>query len=221
MEKTVIRDCTLYRGDCLEMLQKHQGTTKKMRAKDRPLANDFLSDEDFEKLLDAWFGNIVRVLEPGRSAYIWGGYANLTNYPAYLKKHGLYFSQCIVWNKMHPVLTRHVSQWERVRGFRNGQRTDIAAGKPRRADCLRLPVVTFFRLLTPATNRCGFGSRDGSLIRDATPSRCRPPRRRGPPEASFSFPFRNVSPSRESLGRGFNRGYHCFIRSCFHLLLRK
>ncbi|MCL2745421.1 MAG: site-specific DNA-methyltransferase, partial [Planctomycetaceae bacterium] len=81
-------------------------TTKKMRAKDRPLVNDFISDEAFDKLLDAWFGNIVRVLEPGRTAYIWGGYANLFNYPAYLKKHGLYFSQCIVWNKLHPVLTR-------------------------------------------------------------------------------------------------------------------
>ena len=85
---------------------KSEPTTKKMRAKDRPLANDFVSDEAFDKLLDAWFGNIVRVLEPGRCAYIWGGYANLANYPAYLKKHGLYFSQCIVWNKMHPVLTR-------------------------------------------------------------------------------------------------------------------
>ena len=85
---------------------KAEPTTKKLRAKDRPLANDFLSDADFEKLLDAWFGNIVRVLEPGRAAYIWGGYANLANYPAYLKKHGLYFSQCIVWNKLHPVLTR-------------------------------------------------------------------------------------------------------------------
>ena len=86
--------------------EKAEPTTKKLRAKDRPLANDFLSDEDFEKMLDAWFGNIARVLEPGRTAYIWGGYANLANYPAYLKKHGLYFSQCIVWNKLHPVLTR-------------------------------------------------------------------------------------------------------------------
>ena len=85
---------------------KAEPTTKKMRAKDRPLANDFVSDEEFDRLLDAWFGNIVRVLEPGRAAYIWGGYANLANYPAYLKKHGLYFSQCIVWNKLHPVLTR-------------------------------------------------------------------------------------------------------------------
>jgi DNA modification methylase len=85
---------------------KTRRTTKKLRAKDRPLANDFVSDEEFNRLLDAWFGNIVRVLEVGRSAYIWGGYANLANYPTYLKKHGLYFSQCIVWNKLHPVLTR-------------------------------------------------------------------------------------------------------------------
>jgi len=83
-----------------------KATTAKLRAKDRPLANDFVSEEDFDLLLDAWFGNIVHVLDAGRSAYIWGGYANLANYPAFLKKHGLHFSQCLVWNKRHPVLTR-------------------------------------------------------------------------------------------------------------------
>ena len=86
--------------------EKSQGTTKKMRAKDRPLANDFLSDEDFEKMLDAWFGNISRVLLPGRSFYIWGGFTNCGNYPPYLKKHDLYFSQAVIWDKQHPVLTR-------------------------------------------------------------------------------------------------------------------
>jgi DNA modification methylase len=85
---------------------KAKGTTKKLRAKDRPLANDFLSDHDFNQLLDAWFGNMARVLEPGRGFYIWGGYGNLGDYPPYLKKHGLYFSQGIVWDKQHPVLTR-------------------------------------------------------------------------------------------------------------------
>jgi DNA modification methylase len=81
-------------------------TTTKLRAKDRPLANDFVSDEAFDKLLDSWFGNMARVLEPGRGFYIWGGYANLGNYPPHLKRHGLYFSQGIVWDKEHPVLTR-------------------------------------------------------------------------------------------------------------------
>ncbi len=85
---------------------KAKGTTKQMRAKDRPLANDFVSDEAFDGMLDAWFGNISRVLMPGGGFYIWGGYANLGNYPPFLKKHGLYFSQGIVWDKMHPVLTR-------------------------------------------------------------------------------------------------------------------
>src|SRR5678809_726022 len=69
-------------------------------------ANDFVSDAQFDKLLDAWFGNIARVLEEGRGFYIWGGYANCGNYPPFLKKHGLYFSQAIIWNKQHPVLTR-------------------------------------------------------------------------------------------------------------------
>jgi DNA modification methylase len=86
--------------------EKGKPTQKKLRAKDRPLANDFVTDEAFDELLDAWFGNIARVLKPGGSFYIWGGYANLGNYPPFLEKHGLYFSQAIVWDKMHPVLTR-------------------------------------------------------------------------------------------------------------------
>ena len=85
---------------------KAKPTGKKLRAKDRPLANDFVSDQEFDRLLDAWFGNIARVLEPGRGFYIWGGYANVANYPPFLEKHGLYFSQAIIWNKLHPVLTR-------------------------------------------------------------------------------------------------------------------
>lgn len=85
---------------------KSQGTTKQMRAKDRPLANDFVTDEKFDQLLDAWFGNMARVLEPGGAFYIWGGYANCANYPPVLKAKGLYFSQAIIWVKQHPVLTR-------------------------------------------------------------------------------------------------------------------
>ena len=80
--------------------------TGKMRPKDRPLLNDFVSDEAFGEMLLAWFGNIARVLLPGRAAYIWGGYANCANYPPVLKAVGLYFSQSIIWVKEHPVLTR-------------------------------------------------------------------------------------------------------------------
>lgn len=86
--------------------EKAKPTGKKLRAKDRPLANDFVSDDEFDRLLDAWFGNAARVLVPGRGFYIWGGYANCANYPPFLKKHGLYFSQAIIWDKQHPVLTR-------------------------------------------------------------------------------------------------------------------
>ena len=86
--------------------EKSKPTHKQMRAKDRPLANDFVTDEAFDEMLDAWFGNASRVLVPGGSFYIWGGYANLGNYPAPLKRAGLYFSQGIVWDKQHPVLTR-------------------------------------------------------------------------------------------------------------------
>jgi hypothetical protein len=86
--------------------EKAQPTQKKLRAKDRPLTNDFVSDEKFDRLLHAWFGNLARVLAPGRGFYIWGGYANCGNYPPVLKQCGLYFSQAIIWDKQHPVLTR-------------------------------------------------------------------------------------------------------------------
>jgi DNA modification methylase len=86
--------------------EKAKPTHKKMRAKDRPLANDFIPDNEFEALLLAWFGNIARALEPGRGFYIWGGYANCANYPRPLAACGLYFSQAIIWVKEHPVLTR-------------------------------------------------------------------------------------------------------------------
>lgn len=86
--------------------EKAKPTQKKLRAKDRPLANDFVSDEDFARMLQAWFGNIARVLQPGRGFYIWGGYSNCGNYPRALRDAGLYFSQAVIWVKEHPVLTR-------------------------------------------------------------------------------------------------------------------
>jgi DNA modification methylase len=85
---------------------KAKPTTRKLRAKDRPLANDFVSEQEFDRLLHAWFGNLSRALLPGRGFYVWGGYSNLGNYPPVLKASGLYFSQAIVWDKEHPVLTR-------------------------------------------------------------------------------------------------------------------
>src|SRR5262249_36331108 len=92
--------------DVVRHPEKAKPTGKKLRPKDRPLANDFVSDEDFDRMLHAWFGNLARVLQPGRGFYIWGGYANCGNYPPVLKACELYFSQAIIWDKQHPVLTR-------------------------------------------------------------------------------------------------------------------
>ena len=91
-------------------VERHPGkakpTGKKLRAKDRPLLNDFVTEQEFDRLLRAWFGNLARALEPGRGFYIWGGYANCANYPSALKEAGLHFSQAVIWDKQHPVLTR-------------------------------------------------------------------------------------------------------------------
>ena len=94
------------RFDVMRHPEKSQPTKQKLRAKDRPLANDFVTDDAFDEMLLAWFANAARALKPGGSFYIWGGYANLGNYPGPLEACGLYFSQGIVWDKQHPVLTR-------------------------------------------------------------------------------------------------------------------
>jgi DNA modification methylase len=85
---------------------KAKATTKKMRPKDRALANDFMKDGDYDVLLRKWFGNLAAALKPGGAFYLWGGYANCANYPPALVECGLYFSQAIIWVKEHPVLTR-------------------------------------------------------------------------------------------------------------------
>jgi DNA modification methylase len=86
--------------------EKAKPTNKKMRPKDRPLVNDFVSEGAFDQMVAAWFANIARVLEPGRAFFIWGGYSNIANFPAAIKAAGLYFSQTVIWVKEHPVLTR-------------------------------------------------------------------------------------------------------------------
>lgn len=93
------------RGDAA-VLGKRASTHKKLRAKDRPLANDLVTTEQFDALLDAWFSNIARVLVDGGGFYIWGGYANCGNYPPVLKRCKLYFSQAVIWIKEHPVINR-------------------------------------------------------------------------------------------------------------------
>lgn len=92
--------------DVARFPSKAKRTHDKLRPKDRPLANDFVSDEDFARMLRAWFGNLAHAIVPGRAFFIWGGYANCSNYPSALAESGLYFSQSIIWVKEHPVLTR-------------------------------------------------------------------------------------------------------------------
>ena len=106
-KKGAKRTASKYHGfDVATGGQSGKATHRKLRPKDRPLANDFVTDDEFDKMLHAWFGNIARVLLPGHITYIWGGYANIGNYPPVLKACGLYFSQTIIWDKQHPVLTR-------------------------------------------------------------------------------------------------------------------
>ena len=86
--------------------EKSKPTSRRCGPRTGPWPTTSSREAAFDQMLDAWFGNMARVLEPGRAVYIWGGYANCANYPPVLKKVGLYFSQAIIWDKEHPVLTR-------------------------------------------------------------------------------------------------------------------
>ena len=90
----------------IKPLRKSAAPVRKTAAKGRRLVGDFVSDEVFAQQLLAWFGNISRVLEPGRCFYLWGGYANIANYPPALDASELFMSQCIIWVKGHPVISR-------------------------------------------------------------------------------------------------------------------
>lgn len=79
----------------------------KLRPKDRPLNNDFLTDDEFDDRLLGWFGNASRALKPGGSFYIWGGAfpgeagskANSETYAVALRHVELAFSHMIIWDK--------------------------------------------------------------------------------------------------------------------------
>lgn len=94
--------------------QRNQAGAGKVKAKGRRLANDFLPESEFEAVVRAWFGNIARVLEPGRSFYIWGGgypaeagtKSNNELFPCTLRQLDLRFSQLIIWDKGYGVINR-------------------------------------------------------------------------------------------------------------------
>ncbi len=46
--------------------QKAKATQTKLRAKDRPLENDFVTQEEFARLLGAWFANATRRVAAGQ-----------------------------------------------------------------------------------------------------------------------------------------------------------
>lgn len=91
--------------------QKKAGPTK---PKGRPLQNDFVPENEFEQMVLAWFSNVSRMLEPGRSFYIWGGgypaeagsKSNNELFPYTLRHLDLRFSQLIIWNKGSGVINR-------------------------------------------------------------------------------------------------------------------
>jgi hypothetical protein len=74
------------------------------RGTDGPPANDHVPG-GFTRPPGAWFGNLGRVLLPGRAFYVWGGHGNLGDYPAALAAAGLRFAQAIVWDRRHAVPT--------------------------------------------------------------------------------------------------------------------
>ena len=119
--------------------------TGKMRARDRVLENDFLGEAEFAQLLRCWFRHLADALEPGRAFYLWGGYANVSNYPEAIQQAGLYFSQAIIWVKEWPVLTRKDfmgnHEWL-FYGWREGAAHYFAPGIRNATDTWKVKKVT-------------------------------------------------------------------------------
>jgi hypothetical protein len=83
--------------------QKPKPTQKKPCEKDRRLAIDFVTDQEFDRLLDRWFANASGVLQPWRGFFIWGGYASCGSDSPFQQKHELYFSLAIIRGRDAPV----------------------------------------------------------------------------------------------------------------------
>ena len=73
--------------------------------KGRMLIGDSFSKGNYLIRLQYWFSNIARVLDPGRSFYIWGGYGNYIKFHSALKTAGLHLAQPIIWVKQIPVVS--------------------------------------------------------------------------------------------------------------------
>jgi len=76
-------------------------------AKERTIADDELSDDEFNKKLKSWFSNLANVLPPGHAIYLWGGFSNLEKFPLFMRDVGIHYSQPILWIKQHPLVNRY------------------------------------------------------------------------------------------------------------------
>ncbi len=78
---------------------KHAATHKKLRPKDRPIANDFVSGQAFDKRLMIGLKHCPSIMLPGRCFYIWGGYANWRKLSAGAEEAWAVLLAAIIWDK--------------------------------------------------------------------------------------------------------------------------
>lgn len=76
------------------------------KARDRCLVSDSMSNDSYTYHLRLWFGQMCRVLDPGCSFYLWGGFTNCRNYIEAIEAVGLHFHQAIIWVKSYPSCTK-------------------------------------------------------------------------------------------------------------------
>lgn len=75
--------------------------------KDRLMPVDHLPKEEFIEVARKWFQVMHDVLRPGGVFYVWGGAEEgPVVFGPLIRQVGLHLAQILVWDKLHPVLTR-------------------------------------------------------------------------------------------------------------------
>lgn len=76
------------------------------RPRDRMLLQDAQTDKRYLVTLRQWFKNMIDVIKPGGSVYVWGGYCNNVMYPEVLQEYGVHYAQAIIWVKAESTPSR-------------------------------------------------------------------------------------------------------------------
>lgn len=76
------------------------------------IKNDSMSDNDFYKFLFDFFSNSREFMNHGASIYVFHSETQRINFTKSFIDSGFKFSQCLIWNKSHLIISRNDYHWK-------------------------------------------------------------------------------------------------------------